>query len=257
MTFLGIVYKIYIYMPPKIKPFGIKGKRTSLPRKAKVTSTKIDVKENVICSKREKNKPDCENDNSKYDDDGENIDNCVWDNDKEQCITAREAGKPIKSIPLSGNKDTTGLYSSSDSLTSIGAPTPTAIGEEAQDDNMTPEEIKVDEERKAAEISTVTNSTDDSVKSTVTNSEEVSQVTPSEYTVSFEGTYDEVTNTFLGTLHIDGTPYIITSTTSGPSSSEIKDNISSSSSPKTDNNIAVINKMLPTIPGITFNIQKV
>jgi hypothetical protein len=98
---------------------------------------------------------------------------------------------------------------------------------------------------------------DDSVKSTVKDPEEVSQVTPSEYTVSFEGTYDEVTNTFLGTLQIDGTPYIITSITSGPSSSEINDNISSSSSTETDDNIAVINKMLPTIPGITFNIQKV
>ena len=250
-------------MPPKIKPFGIKGKRTSLPRKAKetkqVTSIKTDVKENVICSKREKNQADCENDNSKYDDDGEDTENCVWDNDKEQCITATEAGKPIKPIPLSGNKDTTGLYSSSDSLTSIGAPTPTATGEEAQDDNMTPEEIKVDEERKAVELANAEKSTvKDPDISTATNAEEVSQVkpvTPSEYTVSFEGTYDEVTNTFLGTLHIDGTPYIITSTTSGPSSSEIKDNISSST--ETDDNIAVINKMLPTIPGITFNIQKV
>jgi hypothetical protein len=249
-------------MPPKDKKKGVikssnksplfARPRRNPPRKVKTKSAYADVTENVNCSERKQNKTDCEN--AMIDPD------CVWNDEK--CITATEAGKPIRAMPLSGSNDTTGLYSSSDSLTSIGAPTPTATREEAQDDNMTQEEIKVDEERKAvelsnADISTVKDPDISTVKdpdiSTATNAEEVSQVTPSpqEYTVSFEGTYDEEAKTFSGSLTIDGKTYTITS---NPSMSS---GVSSSSSPETDDNIAAIQKMLPTIPGITFNIQEV
>ena len=238
-------------MPPKTdKKQVIKSSNKSLlfarrnsPRKVRPKFTDANVTENVNCSEREQNQTDCENPMIDPD--------CVWSGDK--CITATEAGKPIRAMPLSGSNDTTGLYSSSDSLTSIGAPTPTATGEEAQDDNMTPEEIKVDEERKAVELSNADISTvKDPDISTATVTPAVTETpSPQEYTVSFEGTYDEEAKTFSGSLTIDGKEYTITS---NPSMSS---GVSSSSSPETDDNIAAIKKMLPTIPGITFNIQEV
>ena len=262
-------------MPPKTNR--IKSSNRSLsfarrnsPRKARPKLMDADVTENVECSEREQNQNDCEN--APY----EPL--CVWNGDK--CITATEAGKPISAMPFTGSNDTSGNADGTDNdLTKSGQANMT--GQIVPDDNMTPEAADkeaetADKEAEAADkeaeapkqagtvtvppaqVNTPVGSPQGSPRGSPQGSPRGSPSSalppspaPQEYTVSFEGTYDEEAKTFSGSLTIDGKEYTITS---NPSMSS---GVSSSSSPKTDDNIAAIQKMLPTIPGITFNIQEV
>ena len=218
--------------------------RRKSPRKASANSADADVTENVNCSEREQNQSDCEN--AMIDPD------CVWSGDK--CITAADAKKRSKPMPFTGSNDTSGNADGTDNdLTRSGQANMT--GQIVPDDNMTPEAAdkaaadKAAAEKEVTPTGTGTGTVTETPTVTPTDKEETPS--PQEYTVSFEGTYDEEAKTFSGSLKIDDKTYNITS---NPSMSS---GVSSSSSPKTDDNIAAIQKMLPTIPGITFNIQEV
>lgn len=266
-------------MPPKTnKTQVIKSSKKSLlfarrnpPRKVRTNSADANVVENVNCNEREQNKNDCEN--------GMIEPPCVWNGEK--CITEKAAGKPISAMPFTGSNDTSGNADGTDNdLTKSGQANMT--GQIVPDDNMTSEAADkeaetADKEAEAADkeaeapkqaeaekevtptgtvtvppaqVNTPVGSPQGSPRGSPSSALPPSPA-PQEYTVSFEGTYDEEAKTFSGSLTIDGKEYTITS---NPSMSS---GVSSSSSPKTDDNIAAIQKMLPTIPGITFNIQEV
>jgi hypothetical protein len=241
-------------MPPKTNRIKSSNKslsfvRRNSPRKARHKFTYANVTENVNCSEREQNQNACEN--APYEPP------CVWNGEK--CITEKAANKRITPMPFTGSNDTSGNADGTDNdLTNSGQANMT--GQIVPDDNMTPEaadkaaadKAAADKEAEAEKEVTPTGTVTETPTGTVTETPAVTETpSPQEYTVSFEGTYDEETKTFSGSLKIDGKEYTITS---NPSMSS---GVSSSSSPKTDDNIAVIQKMLPTIPGITFNIQEV
>jgi len=218
--------------------------RRNPARKVRTKSADADVTENVNCSERKQNKTDCEN--AMIDPD------CVWNDEK--CITAADANKRIIQLPLSGSNDTSGNADGTDNdLNESGAPTNT--GQKERDDNMTQAQIEEAQkqagEKLAADKEVTPTGTVTPPPTPPTPIPPTPIPSPQEYTVSFEGTYDEDAKTFSGSLKIDGKEYTITS---NPSMSS---GVSSSSSPETDDNIASIKKMLPTIPGITFNIQEV
>jgi hypothetical protein len=264
-------------MPPKTNRIKSSNKslsfvRRNSPRKARHKFTYANVTENVNCSEREQNQNACEN--APYEPP------CVWNGEK--CITEKAANKRITPMPFTGSNDTSGNADGTDNdLTNSGQANMT--GQIVPDDNMTPEEADKAAADKAAEEAEAADKEAEAPKqaeaekevtptgtvtvppaqvNTPVGSPQGSPVgspqgsprgspAPQEYTVSFEGTYDEEAKTFSGSLTIDGKEYTITS---NPSMSS---GVSSSSSPKTDDNIAAIQKMLPTIPGITFNIQEV
>jgi hypothetical protein len=204
--------------------------RRNSPRKASANSADANVTENVNCSEREQNQSDCEN--AMIDPD------CVWSGDK--CITAADANKRSKPMPFTGSNDTSGNADGTDNdLTNSGQ---AAADKEAE----APKQAEAEKEVTPTGTPTGTPTETPTVTPAVTETP-----SPQEYTVSFEGTYDEEAKTFSGSLTIDGKEYTITS---NPSMSS---GVSSSSSPETDGNIAAIQKMLPAIPGITFNIQEV
>jgi len=213
--------------------------RRNLPRKVRTKSADADVTENVNCSEREQNQSDCEN--AMIDPD------CVWSGDK--CITAADANKRIIPLPLSGSNDTSGNADGmGNDLNESGAATNT--GQTDIDDNMT--QAQIAEAQKQAEANKELAPTGTDEGEAQKQEETVTETpTPQEHTVSFEGTYDEEAKTFSGSLKIDDKTYTITS---NPSMSS---GLSSSISLEPDDNIAAIQKMLPTIPGITFNIQEV
>jgi hypothetical protein len=224
--------------------------RRNSPRKASANSADANVTENVNCSEREQNQSDCEN--AMIDPD------CVWSGDK--CITAADANKRSKPMPFTGSNDTSGNADGTDNdLTNSGQANMT--GQIVPDDNMTQEaadkaaadkEAEAPKQAEAEKEVTPTGTPTGTPTETPTVTPAVTETpSPQEYTVSFEGTYDEEAKTFSGSLTIDGKEYTITS---NPSMSS---GVSSSSSPETDGNIAAIQKMLPAIPGITFNIQEV
>jgi len=228
-----------IRAPSSVKEFV---RRISLPRESKKTPMVSNVKENVNCNEREQNKTDCENPMIDPD--------CAWNGDK--CITEKAANKRITPMPFTGSNDTSGNADGTDNdLTKSGAPTNTGQKKKDIDDNMT--QSQIEEAQKQAEANKEVTPTGTVTPPPIPPTPIPPTETPSpqEYTVSFEGTYDEEAKTFSGSLKIDDKTYNITS---NPSMSS---GVSSSSSPKTDDNIAAIQKMLPTIPGITFNIQEV